>query len=66
MVGSGTFYQLSKPMSRKNFHPCLLIFDFNALLVYKNDFQFDFHFHFGFHFQNQIHLEKVLAASENL
>lgn len=65
-MGSGVLYQLSKPMSRKNFHLYLLIFDSNALLVYKNDFQFDFHFHFGFHFQNQIHLEKVLAASENL
>nr|DAF87360.1 MAG TPA: hypothetical protein [Siphoviridae sp. ctnPP24] len=30
------------------------------------NFNFDFHFRFAFHFQNQIHSEKVLAASENL
>ena len=59
-------YQFSKPMSRKKFTTTILIFDSNALLVYKNDFQFHFQFHFGFHFQNQIHSKKVLAASENL
>lgn len=51
---------------KKKFRLTFLIFDSNALLVYKNDFQFHFHFRFGFHFQNQIHSEKVLAASENL
>ena len=39
-VGKCAFYQFSKPMSRKNFSPTFLIFDSNALLVYKNDFQF--------------------------
>lgn len=38
--GKCALYQLSKPMSRKNFSPTFLIFDSNALLVYKNDFQF--------------------------
>ena len=53
-------------VKKKNFTFTFLIFDSNALLVYKNDFQFHFQFHFGFQFQNQIHLKKVLAASENL
>jgi hypothetical protein len=66
------FYQFSKPMSRKKiFSTTFLIFDSN----YKNEFRLrracasfpnENDFHFAFHFQNQIHLEKVLAASENL
>lgn len=65
------FYQFNKPMSRKIFSRTLLIFDSN----YKNEFRLrracasfpnENDFHFAFYFQNQIHLEKVLAASENL
>lgn len=51
-------------VKKKKFSPTILIFDFN----YKNEFYFqnEIEFHFGFSFQNQIHSEKVLAASENL
>jgi hypothetical protein len=51
-------------MSRKIFSQAKMIFDFN----YKNEFHFQnkIESHFGFYFQNQIHSEKVLAASENL
>lgn len=58
------FYQFSKQMSRKIFSQAKMIFDFN----YKNEFHFQnkIESHFGFYFQNQIHSEKVLAASENL
>lgn len=54
------FTSSANQCQEKNFTLAFLIFDFNALLVYKNDF------HFDFYFQNQIHSEKVLAASENL
>lgn len=60
------FYQLSKPMSRKNFHPCLLIFDSNALLIYKTIFNFILIFISVFIFKTKFILKKVLAASENL
>jgi hypothetical protein len=66
--GKCAFYQFRAQKSRKKISQTQLIFGSNALLVYKNGFQFhfDFQFRFAFHFQNQIHLEKVLAASENL
>ena len=54
----------------ERFHLSLFLaqtfFNFRFQLQKRISFPNENDFHFAFHFQNQIHLEKVLAASENL
>nr|DAW77136.1 MAG TPA: hypothetical protein [Caudoviricetes sp.] len=51
-------------VKKKIFSPTF--FNFRFQLQKRISFPNENDFHFAFHFQNQIHLEKVLAASENL